>query len=71
MNTAIRLKLGKKIRQLREKHGMTQEELAESSGVDYKHVQLLESKNPSSARIDTIEKIAKAFGITSSELLKF
>lgn len=50
---------------------MTQEELAEASGVDYKHIQLLESKKPSAAKIDTIEKIAKAFKIKPAKLLDF
>jgi transcriptional regulator with XRE-family HTH domain len=71
MDTAIRIKLAKKIRKLRKDLGMTQEELAEASGVDYKHVQLLESKNPSAAKIDTIEKIAKAFKMTPAKLLDF
>ena len=32
---------------------------AELSGVDYKHTQLLESKNPPCPKLDTIEKLAK------------
>ncbi|MCA9399982.1 MAG: helix-turn-helix transcriptional regulator [Candidatus Omnitrophica bacterium] len=71
MNTDIKLKLAKRLRELRKKHGMTQEELAEAAGVDYKHIQLLEGKNPSAAKIDTIEKIAKAFKISPSQLIKF
>lgn len=71
MDTAIRIKLAARIRKLREKCGMTQEELAEASGVDYKHIQLLESKKPSAAKIDTIEKIAKAFKIKPAKLLDF
>ncbi len=71
MNKAIQIKLAKRIRSLREEHGLTQERLAEISGVDYKHVQLLESKNPSIAKIDTIEKIAKAFKISPSKLIDF
>lgn len=71
MDTAIRLKLAKRLRQLRQKCGYTQEKLAEFSGVDYKHIQLLESSNPSTAKLDTIEKLAKAFKITPSKLLDF
>lgn len=71
MDKAIQTKLAKRIRSLRDEHQMTQEQLAEISGVDYKHIQLLESKNPSVAKIDTIEKIAKAFKITPSKLLDF
>jgi len=71
MHTDIRLQLAQRLRELREKHNMTQEQLAETSGVDYKHIQLLESKNPSAAKIDTLEKIAKAFKLNVSQLLKF
>ena len=64
-------KLAKKLRELREKLGYTQEELAYKAGVDYKHLQLLESKNPSAATVDTLEKLAKALNTGVSELLKF
>jgi len=71
MNTAINLKFSKRLRELRKKNKHTQEKLAELSGVDYKHIQLLESKNPPAAKLDTIEKIAKAFKINPSKLLDF
>ncbi|MBI5149565.1 MAG: helix-turn-helix transcriptional regulator [Candidatus Omnitrophica bacterium] len=72
MNTAtITIKLAKRLRELRKKNGYTQEKLAELSGVDYKHIQLLESKNPPAAKLDTIEKLAKAFKTDPSKLLKF
>ena len=71
MDTVIEKKLAKKLRDLRKKAGLTQERLAELSGVDYKHIQLLESKNPPAAKLNTIEKIAKAFKIKPSELLSF
>ncbi len=66
----INLKLAERIRSLRREYGYTQAKLAELSGIEYKHIQLLESKKPSDARISTIEKIAKAFGLTLSEFLK-
>ncbi len=71
MDTVIQKKLAKRLRELRKKKGFTQEQLAELSGVDYKHVQLLESKDPPATKINTVEKIAKAFGITIAQLLKF
>jgi len=70
MNTAIEQKLAKRIRELRKKAGLTQEKLAELTGIDYKHIQLLESKNPPATKINTLEKIAKALKTTPSELLK-
>jgi transcriptional regulator with XRE-family HTH domain len=71
MNTDIRLKLAKRIKALRKMNNLTQEKLADLSGVDYKHIQLLESKTPSSATIKTLEKLAKAFKISVSELTDF
>ena len=71
MDTVIQQKLAKRIRDLREEKGLTQEQLAEQAGIDYKHVQLLESKNPPAAKLDTIEKLAKAFKISPSKLLNF
>ena len=69
MNTDITIKLAKRIRELRKKKGLTQERLSELSGIDYKHIQLLESKNPPAAKLDTIEKLAKAFNISISKLM--
>jgi len=69
MNTGM--KLSKRIRELRKKHNLSQEKLAELSGIDYKHIQLLESKKPSNPTISTIEKLAKALKVKPSELLDF
>ncbi len=71
METVIRLKLAGRLRELRKKNGLTQEKLSELSGIDYKHIQLLESKKAPAAKLDTVEKLAKAFHISPSELLKF
>jgi len=71
MDTVIQKKLAKRLRELRKKEGLTQERLAELSGIDYKHIQLLEGKNPPAAKLDTIEKIAKAFKLLPSDLLNF
>ena len=57
--------------ELRKKHGLTQDKLAEIVDIDYKYIQKIEGKNPPAARIDTIEKLAKAFKIRCSELLDF
>ena len=71
MNTVINLKMAKRLRELREKFGYTQEKLAELSGIEYKHIQLLESKDPPAATLVTVERLAKAFKMTPSKLLKF
>lgn len=71
MSREIRLKLGVRLRQLRKKYGYTQQKLSELADIDYKHIQLLESKRPCGAKIDTLEKLAKAFNINLSKLLNF
>ncbi len=67
----IARKLSKRIKQLREDKKWTQEEVAERIGMDMRYYQRLESKKPYVIRIDTLEKIAKAFKITASKLLDF
>lgn len=67
----IEIKFAKRLKDLRKKHGYTQEYLAGISGIDYKHIQRLEGKNPPAVRIDTLEKIAKAFNLPLSKLVDF
>ncbi|MCK9432951.1 MAG: helix-turn-helix domain-containing protein [Candidatus Omnitrophica bacterium] len=69
MESDIRIKLGKKVKELRAKCGYTQEELAEIADIDYKYLQKIEGKNPPALKIDTIERLAKALKINPSGLL--
>lgn len=71
MEQDIRLSFGKRLKQLRRKKGITQVELAQKTGIDYKYIQRLEGKKPSSVTITTLVKFAKAFKITPSKLLNF
>jgi len=71
METEIRLKLAARIRELRNRHKYTQWKLSELSDVDYKHIQLLESKKRCDVKLSTLAKLAKAFNITVSQLLHF
>ena len=71
MSPKIRLKLAKRLKELRKAKRYTQEDLADKAGLAYKHIQRLESKAPNAAKIDTLEKLAKAFGINCSKLLDF
>jgi DNA-binding XRE family transcriptional regulator len=66
----IVLKFSKRVRQLREKNGLTQEKLAEIADISYKNIQYLEAKNPTCPSLITLNKLAKAFNITISQLLK-
>ena len=67
----ICIKLGKRIRALRIKNHMTQEELSAQANISTKYLQNLEGSNPKTASIITIEKLAKAFGTTISQFLRF
>lgn len=71
MDKDIRVKFAKRLRQLRDNKGWTQEQVAEYADLAYRHVQRLESDNPPPAKIDTIEKLAKAFKISRSKLMDF
>ena len=71
MGQAIRYKFARRLRDLRKKRGLTQQELAESAELDYKHVQRLESSNPTDVKLETIEKLAKALKTSCSKLLEF
>ena len=72
MSKDIRVQFAGHLRKLRRKAGWTQEELAERADLAYRHVQRLESlKNPPPAKIDTLGKLAKAFGVRPSKLLDF
>lgn len=67
----IRLKLATQIKTLRKKRCLTQEQLAEKVGIEYKYLQRIEGKNPPNIRLETIEKFAKALDTNPSNLLKF
>jgi len=71
MTMDVKLRFGLRLRQLRKKYNYTQWKLSELSDVDYKHIQLLEGKRPTAAKIDTLEKLAKAFNMPLSKLLDF
>lgn len=71
MEKNIRLKLGKRIKELRKKRGYTQEKFSEIANIDYKYVQKIEGKNPPGLKIDTIERLAKALKVKPAELLEF
>ena len=46
----INNKFSKALKSIRKSKGLTQEQLAERSDIDYKYLQKLEGKNPSSPR---------------------
>ena len=60
--------VGKRVRELREQKGMTQEEAARLSGFDYKYFQRIEygERNLS---LTSLAKLAKAFKVTIAEIV--
>ena len=62
------MNVGKRIRELRNKGGMTQKELAEKADISTSYLCDIEvgRKNPS---LRTLERISKAFGITMKEMV--
>lgn len=66
----IKIKLGQKIKSLREKKGFTQLKFAYEAEIDYKYLQRIEGKNPPDLGIVLIERIAKALKTTPSKLLQ-
>jgi transcriptional regulator with XRE-family HTH domain len=63
------VKFGAHVRELRYARAWTQEDLAERSGLNVVQISHLEGGR-NEAKISTILRLAKAFGITPSKLLK-
>ena len=62
--------LGRRIRELRMKRGMTQEKLAESAGLDLSQLSRMENGH-GNPNFETLQRIAKALQIRAHELLDF
>ncbi|MDR1124679.1 MAG: helix-turn-helix transcriptional regulator [Deltaproteobacteria bacterium] len=58
------------LKRLRAEKNLTQEELAQRSGVDYKYLQKLEGQTPSSPTLSTLEKLANGLQISLVELIQ-
>ncbi|WP_077074132.1 helix-turn-helix domain-containing protein [Mailhella massiliensis] len=67
--SSIDLAFAKTLKQLRRDKRLTQEELAQRAGLDYKYLQKLEGKAPSSPTLSTLEKLAKGLDISLTELI--
>lgn len=62
--------LGKRIRELRKRAGLTQEQLAEQLGIDQKHMSRIEL-GKSYPSLDRLSKIAETVGAPLPSLFKF
>ena len=69
MNTSdYRSSIGKKVRQLRLKHGWTQEELAEKLDLHPSFIGQIE-RGIKTASLDTLKKFSQVFGVKSGDFL--
>jgi len=60
--------LGEEIRTVRQKLGLSQEALAEKSGLHRTYISLLE-RNKKSPTIETLFRICKALGVSAASLI--
>lgn len=67
----VRLQFARRLKALRKRFHLTQEQMAERLEMDIRYYQRLESNKPGAVKIDTIDKIAKALDLTPSKLLDF
>src|SRR5688572_27255437 len=69
MESETARRLIKRLRQLREDRGLTQEKLSEVAGLEYKHYQAVEAGRKPDLRLSTLVKLAKGLGLEPWELL--
>ncbi len=60
--------MGYKIKEVREKQGITQEELSNKSGVSRAIIASLENDDSASTTTKTLSKIAQALGVPVSQI---
>lgn len=58
-----------RVKRWREEHGLTQEQYAESAGLDPKHYQHVEAGRKTDFRISSLDKMAKGCGVAPWELI--
>jgi transcriptional regulator with XRE-family HTH domain len=66
---AVRLRIGKKVKQLRQLRGMSQEKLAELVGTQYKHIGQVE-RGEVNVGIDILVSIAANLSVDVSDLVE-
>lgn len=58
-----------RLKELREKRGLTQEQLADLSGVNQSAISFIENGTTASPKLDTLQKLARALGVSLEELV--
>jgi len=69
MAISLPKRLGRRLRGLREKHGLSQTQLADMAGIGRAHLSQIEN-GAVAARIDTVNAIAHVMELTLSELFQ-
>jgi len=59
----------RRLKRLRRKAGLTQEQFAERAGISYKYYQQIESGRKADLRLSTVERLATAHRMKLSKLL--
>jgi transcriptional regulator with XRE-family HTH domain len=62
--------IGDRVAEIRTRRALTQEELAERSGVSVATIRKLEQNDRTSARMLTLHRLANALDVTTSDLLR-
>lgn len=62
-------KLGKRLKELRQEHGLTQEEFGAIAGFSQKHYQQIESGNKKHIWLETVERLAAAYNLEAWQIL--
>ena len=62
--------IGKNLKKLRKKKGLSQDRLSKLADISYNTVIKLESGGITNPTIETLQKIAKALGVSVDDLLK-
>ena len=68
-STPTRKQFGKRLRELRKKHGLSQEELGFRAGLHRTYIGAIE-RGEQNVSVDNIHKLAKALHVPASELFK-
>ena len=63
-------KISKNIKKLRQAKGLSQDRLSKLADVSYNSIIKLETGGITNPTIDTLQKIANAFGVSVDDLLK-
>ena len=61
--------IAKRLRELRQRHAITQQEFADLAGMGFKFYQLLESGRKKQIWLETVERAAKVYGLEAWELI--